>query len=165
MAGRLVESHPPGDPFLQIVADMATGRPAKKFTPEQVDRAKHLLGRRQYPSHVARDLREAFPGLTTPMSYRLIGQAQQEVFESLRGDGSGVNDPLTSTYLFLQSVVAGEKERTQDRIAASSAIIKLLGLNRLLDQLGTGDVDEFLAGVLARRKAREEAAAPVEGDS
>ena len=135
---------------------MATGRPAKKFSRDQVDRAKHLLGRRQYLSQAARDLRSEFPDLTITTSNRLIEQAQQEVCDSLR-DGEGTNDPLTSTYLFLQSVVADGEERTRNRIAASLAIVKLLGLNKLIGRLGTGDVDEFLAGVLARRKAREDA--------
>lgn len=129
-----------------------TGRPKRKFTPEQIDTAKHLLGRRIYPSKVATELRTEFPDLNVPQSYRLIEAAQREVVEAFAGDGS---DPLAATYLFLVSVMSGEDETTRDRVAAANAAIKLLGMNKLIKSLqDAGDVDEFLAGVMARRAAR-----------
>lgn len=131
------------------------GRPKKSFTREQIDRAKLLLGRRQYPSRVAEGLRKKWADLTLARAYKLIEAAQREVYEHFAGDGS---DPLAATYLFLQSVMAGQAEKTRDRVAAASAVIKLLGMHKLIKGLqDAGDVDEFLAGVLARAGERKKA--------
>lgn len=125
------------------------GRPKKAFTREQLDAAKYLLGRRQYPSRVAKALRAKFAGLNLPQSYRLIEAAQREVVEAFAGDGA---DPLSATYLFLVSVMAGKDEGTRDRVAAAAVVVKLLGMHKLIKSLqDAGGVDEFLAGVLARR--------------
>lgn len=130
------------------------GRPPKTFSREQIDRAKNLLGRRQYPSRVATALTKAFAAekLTLARAYKLIEVAQREVYDQFAGDGS---DPLAATYLFLQSVMAGGGEKTRDRVAAASAVIKLLGMNKLIKSLqDAGSVEDYLAGVLARSAAR-----------
>lgn len=127
------------------------GRPRKDFTREQIDRAKRLLGRRQYTSRVADELRREF-GLGRDKAYLLIEAAQREVVASFAGDGA---DPLTAVYLFLLSVMASGREKTRDRVAAAAAIIRILGLSKLIKSLqDAGDVDEFLAGILARRAER-----------
>lgn len=134
-----------------------TGRPKKQFTREQIDRAKLMLGRRQYPSRVAEGLRKKWTDLTLARAYKLIEAAQREVYEQFAGDGS---DPLAATYLFLQSVMAGQAEKTRDRVAAATAVIKLLGMHKLIKGLqDAGDVETFLAGVLARAGERKRAGA------
>lgn len=128
------------------------GRPPKSFTRDQLDKAKQLLGRRQYPSRVADGLRKLFPDLNVPQSYKLIEAAQREVYDQFAGDGS---DPLAATYMFLQSIVAAGGEDTKDRIQAANAIIKLLGMHKLIKGIqDAGDIDTYLAGLMARRAAR-----------
>lgn len=128
------------------------GRPKKAFTREQLDRAKYLLGRRQYPSRVAAALKRKWPDLGVNKSYELIEAAQQEVYEQLAGDGS---DMLTSTCLFLKAVMGESKERTRDKVAAAAVLVKLLGMHKLIKNLQeAGDVEAFLAAVVERRAAR-----------
>lgn len=140
------------------------GRPRKQFTREQLDDARDLLGRRVYPSRVAGQLREKHPGLTVPQSYRLIEAAQREVYDSLRQEGKA-DDPLTAQYVFLTSVIADEKATNRDRIAASAVIIKLLGLHKLAESLGVGDVDAVLATILQRQTGRPPLARAGEGST
>lgn len=128
------------------------GRPKKQFSREQLDRAHWLLGRRQYPSRVVTALRKKWPDLTVARAYKLVEAAQLEVYEQFAGDGAS---PLAATYMALRQVMAGKDEKTRDRIAAASVIVKLLGMHKLIKGLqDAGDVDEFLAGVLERKLAR-----------
>jgi hypothetical protein len=135
-----------------IVETRGKGRPKKTFSREQLDRAHWLLGRRQYPSRVATALRKKWPDLTLARAYKLIEEAQREVYEQFAGDGAS---PLAATYLALRQVMAAPSEKTRDRIAAASVIVKLLGMHKLIKGLqDAGDVDEFLAGVMQRQLAR-----------
>ena len=146
MAKRAKKSDPP----------KKRGRPKKVIPLDQLDRAKQLLGQRQYSSRVATELSQEY-GISRTVAYELIAKAQQSVYESLRGDGKA-DDPLTAQYLFLQSVIADDREQTRNRIAASAAVIRLLGLNKLLDLVNVGEVDDFLANVVKRRQERIAAA-------
>ena len=105
-----------------------------------------------YPSRVAAELAERY-GFGRGVAYRLIDAARRAVYEGLRADGRAA-DPLTAAYLFLESVMADGSVPMQHRIAAASAIIKLLGLHRPGVQLGYGDVDAVLTAIVARWQAR-----------
>ena len=108
---------------------------------------------------------DQFLVLTRDKSYELIDTARRQTFEALTADGRA-GDPLTASYLFLESVVADEKVAMQHRVNAAQAIIKLLGLQKLLDRFGSADADEVLAAIVARRAAREalfNGAAPANG--
>ncbi|MBX9579705.1 MAG: hypothetical protein K2X87_05295 [Gemmataceae bacterium] len=131
------------------------GRPPTEFTDDQLDRATELLGRRVFLSRVCDSLCREF-GLSRDVGYRLIGAAQRRAFDALRGKDPAA-DPLTAQYLFLMSVIADDDAKTRDKVAASLAVIKLLGLNKILDALGAEDADDVLAGILARRKDRSAA--------
>ena len=128
------------------------GRPAIVFELRHLDRAQELLGQRGYVSRVATELAQEFKfGRST--AYDLIRCAQAATVAALRGDAEG-SDPLVQVYLSMLAIMCGEDERTCDRINAAGQIIKMLGLKKIADALGGGDVDEFLANILARRAAR-----------
>lgn len=138
------------------------GRPKRQFTPDQIDRAKFLLGRRVYPSRVAALLARKY-ALPLRQAYRLVGAAQKEVYDALRADGHA-GDPLTAMYLYFASVVGDPKEKTRDRTQAANGAVKLLGLNKLLDTLGSSDAEAVLAGILQRQQAAKLASPARAGD-
>lgn len=123
------------------------------FTRQQIDYAKARLGRLVYSSRVAAALRQKF-GLSLDRAYKLIEVAQQEAVAALRGESG--RDPLVLLSMFLESVIADGKVSMRERIAAAAVYAKTLGLNKIAEALGDGKVDEFLAGVLTRQKARQE---------
>jgi hypothetical protein len=129
------------------------GRSKRVFTPEQIDAAKELLGRRVYPSRVAKELRDKFPDVNVPQSYRLIEAAQREVYESIRAEGRG-NDLLTAQVLVLTEIQAHAMTRDRDRIAATAVLVKMLGMNKLIEHLGAGALDEFLGNLNRLGKKR-----------
>ena len=134
----------------------------KPFPPEQLDECRRMLGRKQYGSVVAHDLCEKYD-LKADRAYALIDAVREQVIRELSQQG-GKDDPITAQFLFLQSIVADEKARTDHRIAASQTIIRLLGLEKFLKKLDGNDVNDFLANLASRSKAI--AAAPrADGDS
>lgn len=146
-----------------IVGTRGKGRPKKQFSREQIDRAHWLLGRRQYPSRVVTQLRKKWPDLTVARAYKLIEEAQREVYEQFAGDGAS---PLAATYLALRQVMAAPGEKTRDRIAAASVVVKLLGMHKLIKGLqDAGDVGEFLERVGIRQLARSLPADRAEGET
>jgi hypothetical protein len=129
------------------------GRPKLEFTRDQLDDARDLLGRRVYSSRVAKELRDKYRDLSVHASYELIAAAQREVYDAIRGGGKA-DDPLTAQYVFLMAVIADPAAKHRDKIAASAVIIRLFGLNKLIDALGETDAENLLAEMVARKAAR-----------
>jgi hypothetical protein len=121
------------------------GPPPFEPTPEQVETAKHLLGRQQYPSKAARSLVRKF-GFTPANAYRTIERARQEAVDALAGQG---HDPMGAMFLFLESVIADGTQPMQYRLNAAANVIRMLGLDRLLKKMDSGGVEAYLAKLAA----------------
>lgn len=119
------------------------------FPQEQKDRARFLFGRLQYRGGTAAALAKEFE-ITPDRAADLITLVQEETVKELTqtvGD-----NPLATQFLFLQSVVSDEGQMMKNRLAASHAIIKLLGMEKLFSKMGSDDVNTFLA-TLAKSQA------------
>lgn len=134
-------AHPDGD-----------GRPVTQFTQEQIDYCSIWLGKVQFTSRVVVMLCQKWPEISREMALELIRVTRARVFAEMRSRGE--DDPLTAIYLYLKSVVANEETEERHRLAAANQIVRLFGLERLAKAIeGAGGVEEFLAGVYARRLA------------
>jgi hypothetical protein len=118
-----------------------TGPPPIQFGRAQKDRARELIGTRQYASAAAKELAKEF-GFSVDLGYRLIAEVREDIQEELAGRGV---DPATGLFLFFESFMAAEHLDPFERLAAAGHMMKLLGLKRLADKLGGEDVDAYLA--------------------
>lgn len=123
------------------------------FTPEELDAARSLLGRRQYTSVAAKEIAKKCK-IGVDRAYNLIHAVREATIKELAAR-EGADDPLTTQYLFLLSIVADGKEGTRDRLAASQTIIKLLRLDKFLSNMAGDDVQDFLGELAARHAARK----------
>lgn len=126
-------------------------RKATPFTPEQIDKARHYLGRYQYNSAAATELTKRF-GLTIKQAYRLLNTARELTYKEIVAKGDAA-DPLTAQYLFLQSIVGDQTEDTRDRLNASKQLVQLLGLEKLFND--DGDVLKFLTKLAGKQLGPE----------
>lgn len=117
-------------------------------TQEMIDTAKYLIGRRQYPSKVAVHIKAKYK-LTNELAYRVMDAAREQALKSLAGEG---HDPLAGMLLFLESVVADGTQPMKDRIASVANMIRMLGLERLIKKMDGGNVESFLARIVAAQR-------------
>ena len=129
------------------------GPPPFAPTPDQIETAKRLLGRQQYPSRAAVVLvkKYAADGLSTENAYRVIEAAREEAVKSLAGQG---HDPMGAMYLFLESVVGDGTQDMGHRLAACGLVVRMLGLDRLLKKMDAGGVEAYLARLAGAQAAR-----------
>lgn len=127
------------------------GPPRTEFGPEQIDRAKRLLGRYVYVSRVAELLEKKY-GFSPTLAYRLIDAAREDVIRGVQATGTAA-DPLTAVLLYYLNTMATAAEQ-RDRNVAANGLVKLLGMDRIIKQMDAGGVEAFLAGVLGRAGGR-----------
>lgn len=122
-------------------------------TPEQVETAKYLIGRWQYPSRVAKALTRKYAKdkLTLENAYRVIEAAREQAVQALAGQG---HDPMGAMFLFLESVIADGTQPMQHRLNAAGNVIRMLGLDRLLKKMDAGGVEAYLARLAGVQAAR-----------
>lgn len=129
------------------------GPPPFAPTPDQVETAKYLIGRRQYPGRVAnilvRKYREV--GLSVADAYRVIEAARDEAVHALAGQG---HDPMGAMFLFLESIIGDGTQPMAHRLAACANVIRMLGLDRLIKRLDAGGVEAYLARLAGAQAAR-----------
>lgn len=123
-----------------------------EFTQEQLDQTREWLGKEIRPSRVVARIEEKYR-IGRDLAYRLIEATREDVIRSFQQQGTAA-DPMTAVYLFYEEAMADETREFQHRLAAAAGIIKLLGLERIVKSLDAGGVEEFLAGVMMRSRAK-----------
>lgn len=124
------------------------GVAAQVPTQDQIDTAKWLIGRRQYPSKVAVIVAKKY-GVSQDFAYRIMDAAREQALQSLAGTGV---DPLAGMLLFMESIMGDGTLPIKDRLAACGNMIRMLGMDRLLKKMDVGgNVDAFLAKLMAKQ--------------
>lgn len=133
------------------VAKKRGGRPKLVVTEEQRDRARELFGKCPVRSRVVTELCREFT-FGRDHGYAAVTAAIEQFKSELASKGEV--DALTLGYASLCAVLAADDAKHRDKVAAVAALCRLLGTKALASMLDAGNVDEYLAAVLARRQAR-----------
>lgn len=133
------------------MAKAKTGRPASVVTEEMALRARELFGRFPIRSKIATMLAKEFE-IGRPTAYKAIGAAIDLFKDELAGRGEV--DAMLIGYAVLTNVMGSETAKDRDRVSAATALIKMLGVKAFREIADSDDVEDFIAGVLARKAAR-----------
>lgn len=136
---------------VSVAKKRKVGRPANEVSEEMALRARELFGRYPIRSKVATFIAREFQ-CGRPTAYKAIGVALEAFKDELAGRGEV--DALLVAYASLTCVLSSDMARDRDRVAAATALIKLLGVKAFRELAGADEIADFMAEVTARRLAR-----------